>query len=71
MNVGKAVAVNAHWRDCNNAVAHAKTCGELPQKAELGEFVAFGNGEIGSPISFAGGQTTPGCLDAEAYNSMW
>jgi len=71
VNQGKAVAFNAYWRDCGNAVARPKTCGELRRQAELGRFVAHGQGEPGTPLSFAGGQRDPAGVEAEAYNRLW
>ncbi|AXQ28282.1 hypothetical protein D0B54_06120 [Solimonas sp. K1W22B-7] len=71
VNKGRAVAFNAYWRDCGNAVARPKTCGELREQAELGRFVAHGQGEAGTPLSFAGGQENPAGLDSEAYNRLW
>ncbi|MBD2858917.1 hypothetical protein IB286_07810 [Spongiibacter sp. KMU-158] len=71
VNEGKAVGFNAYWRSCDIAVSHPTTCGELREQAELGEFVAYGNGEVGSPISFAGGQEVPSGVAAEDYNNMW
>ncbi|QQD19759.1 hypothetical protein I6N98_07925 [Spongiibacter nanhainus] len=71
VNEGKAVAFNAHWRSCDIGVSRPTTCGELREQAELGEFVAYGNGEIGTPVSFAGGQERPEGVPAEAYNNLW
>ncbi len=71
VNAGKAVAFNAHWRDCDNQVPRPRTCGELREQSALGRFVALGNAQIGSPTSFAGGQSSPGGLDAEHYNNLW
>ncbi len=71
VNKGKAVAFNTYWRDCGNVVARPKTCGELREQAELGRFVAHGQGEPGTPLSFAGGQVEPTGVDAESYNRLW
>lgn len=71
VNEGRAVAFNADWRSCDNAVASPTTCGEFREQYELGEFVAFGNGEPGSPVSFAGGQEVPSGVPAEDYNKLW
>ena len=71
VNEGRAVAMNAYWRDCGNVVARPSTCGEMRAQSELGAFVAHGNGEVGSPLSFAGGQEQPGGLPAADYNNMW
>jgi len=71
VNEGRAVAFNAWWRSCDNIVAHPKTCGEMRQQATLGRFVAHGQGEPGTPLSFAGGQAEPTGLDAAAYNRLW
>lgn len=71
VNKGKAVVFNAFWRDCDVAVSRPTTCGELRQQAELGRFVAYGNGEVGTPISFAGGQERPSGVAAEDYNTLW
>ena len=71
VNQGKAVAFNAYWRDCGNAVARPKTCGELREQSELGRFVAHGQGEVGTPLSFAGGQQRPAGVPAEDYNRLW
>lgn len=71
VNEGRAVAFNAHWKTCDNAVARPRTCGELREQAALGRFVAFGHGEPGTPVTFAGGQDTPSGLAAEDYNNLW
>lgn len=71
VNEGKAVVFNAYWRDCGNAVPRPTTCGELRAQAAIGKFVAQGQGEIGSPTSFAGGNPNPGGLPAEDYNNLW
>ena len=71
VNEGKAVAFNAYWRSCDNAVARPTTCGELRDQSTLGRFVAMGQGEVGSPTTFAGGQAVPGGLSAENYNNLW
>ena len=71
VNAGKAVAFNAYWRACDNAVARPTTCGELRAQAALGEFVGEGQGEIGTPVSFAGGNPSPSGLPAAQYNRMW
>jgi endo-cleaving rubber dioxygenase len=71
VNEGRAVAMNAYWRDCGNVVPRPTTCGELREQAKLGALVAHGNGEIGSPLSFAGGQENPSGIAAEDYNRLW
>jgi hypothetical protein len=71
VNQGRAVAFNAYWRDCGNVVARPKTCGELREQVDLGRFVAHGQGEAGTPLSFAGGQENPPGLKAEDYNRLW
>ncbi|MEQ1440158.1 hypothetical protein AAG565_12410 [Fontimonas sp. SYSU GA230001] len=71
VNQGRAVAFNAHWRSCDNAVPRPTTCGELRAQAALGGLVAHGNGAVGSPVSFAGGQDVPGGLPAADYNDLW
>ncbi len=71
VNEGKAVGFNAYWSDCNNAVPHPTTCGEFREQYELGEFVGLGNGEIGTPTSFSGGNPNPSGLSVDNYNSLW
>ncbi|MFA5939676.1 MAG: hypothetical protein WC809_10020 [Sinimarinibacterium sp.] len=71
VNQGRAVAFNAYWRACDLGVPRPKTCGELRAQSTLGAFVAHGNGEVGSPVSFAGGQDVPAGLPAEQYNNLW
>lgn len=71
VNQGRAVAFNAYWRDCGNVVARPKTCGELREQVDLGRFVAHGQGQPGTPLSFAGGQENPSGLKAEDYNKLW
>ncbi|HSW13631.1 MAG TPA: hypothetical protein VLI06_12375, partial [Solimonas sp.] len=71
VNEGRAVAFNAYWRSCDNVTARPQTCGELRAQSGLGRFVAHGQGEAGTPLSFAGGQENPSGLDAEAYNRLW
>ncbi|MDP9143046.1 MAG: hypothetical protein M3O62_19930 [Pseudomonadota bacterium] len=71
VNEGRAVAINAYWRECGNAVARPTNCGELRTQAELGGLVAHGQGEVGSPLTFAGGQNNPSGLPAEDYNRLW
>lgn len=71
VNAGRAVAFNAYWRQCDNGVPRPTTCGELRAQAALGEFVGEGQGEIGTPVSFAGGNPNPSGLAAEHYNRMW
>lgn len=71
VNLGRNVAFNAYWRECDNAVTRPKTCGELRSQAKLGALVAYGNGEVGSPLTFAGGQENPTGISAEDYNRLW
>lgn len=71
VNQGRAVAFNAYWRQCENHVVRPATCGELRAQSELGAWVAHGNGEIGTPVSFAGGNDNPDGLSAELYNTLW
>ena len=71
VNEGKAVAFNAWWRECDNAVPRPTTCGEFREQSALGYFVGEGQGEIGTPTTFAGGQAVPSGLDAELYNRLW
>ncbi len=71
VNAGKAVAFNAYWRSCENGVERPKTCGELREQVELGWLVGMGQGEVGTPTTFAGGQEQPGGLPAEDYNRLW
>ncbi|MGJ8669400.1 MAG: hypothetical protein ACSHXK_07935 [Oceanococcus sp.] len=71
VNQGKAVVFNSLWRNCENHVARPTTCGELREQSELGRFVALGQGEIGTPTTFAGGQAVPSGLPAEDYNNLW
>ncbi|AXQ27786.1 hypothetical protein D0B54_03460 [Solimonas sp. K1W22B-7] len=71
VNQGKAVAFNAHWKSCDNVVARPKTCGEMREQARLGLFVGHGQGETGTPLSFAGGNDNPAGLSAEKYNNLW
>ncbi len=71
VNQGKAVAFNAYWRFCDNGVERPQSCGELRQQVELGRFVGMGQGEVGTPITFAGGQARPRGLPAAAYNRLW
>jgi endo-cleaving rubber dioxygenase len=71
VNEGKAVAFNAWWIACDNAVPRPETCGDLREQAALGGFVALGHGEIGSPTSFAGGTPNPDGLEANKYNNLW
>ncbi len=71
VNSGKAVAFNAYWRTCDNGVPRPTTCGELRAQSALGGIVGLGNGEIGSPTSFAGGSASPSGLPADQYNSLW
>ena len=71
VNAGKAVAFNAYWRTCDNGVPRPTTCGELRAQSALGALVGLGNGEIGSPTSFAGGNASPNGLPADQYNSLW
>ena len=71
VNDGLAVAFNANWQSCDIGVERPTTCGEMREQAEIGKFVAFGNGEVGSPVAFAGGQDAPSGLDAENYNNLW
>jgi hypothetical protein len=70
-NEGKAVAFNADWRECPNAVAKPQTCGEMRAQAELGELVGEGQGKVGSPTTFAGGNPDPDGLEADKYNNLW
>ncbi|HKY89405.1 MAG TPA: hypothetical protein VJM11_00135 [Nevskiaceae bacterium] len=71
VNEGKAVAFNAYWKDCDNAVARPRTCGEMRTQAALGYFVGHGQGEVGTPVSFAGGNENPSGLPAADYNELW
>ena len=71
VNQDRAVVFNAYWTDCDNGVERPTTCGELREQAELGGFVALGQGEIGTPITFAGGQDVPSGFDAALYNRLW
>ena len=71
VNAGRAVAFNAYWKQCDNGVARPTTCGELRAQATLGAFIGEGQGEVGTPVSFSGGNPTPGGLKAEYYNNMW
>ena len=71
VNDGLAVAFNANWQSCDIGVERPTTCGEMREQAEIGKFVAFGNGEVGSPVAFAGGQDAPSGVDAENYNNLW
>lgn len=71
VNEGRAVAFNAYWRSCDNAVPRPATCGEMRAQAVLGSLVAHGNGDVGSPVTFAGGQEVPGGLPAADYNNLW
>jgi mono/diheme cytochrome c family protein len=71
VNKDKAVAFNAYWKSCDNSVQRPTTCGEMRAQAVLGKFVGHGQGEIGTPLSFAGGNQNPGGLSAELYNQLW
>jgi hypothetical protein len=71
VNAGKAVAFNAYWKDCPNIVARPTTCGEFRAMVDHGRFIGEGQGEVGTPVTFAGGQAEPGGLDAELYNNIW
>ncbi len=71
VNQGRAVAFNAYWRNCGNVVARPKTCGELRGQVKLGRYVAHGQGEAGTPLSFAGGEAAPSGTSAEDYNNLW
>lgn len=71
VNEGRAVAFNTYWKSCDNAVPKPTTCGEFREQYEIGEFVAFGSGEPGSPTSFAGGQESAAGVPAEDYNKLW
>lgn len=71
VNQGKAVVFNAYWRECDNHVPRPATCGEFRAQSELGLFVAQGQGQSGTPTSFAGGQELPSGLAAEDYNNLW
>lgn len=71
VNEGKAVAFNAYWRACDNGVARPTTCGELREQVGLGWLVGMGQGEVGSPVTFAGGQEQPRGLPASSYNRLW
>ncbi len=71
VNQGKAVAFNTYWKACPNAVARPATCGALREQAALGYFVAHGQGEPNTPLSFAGGNDNPSGLSAELYNQLW
>src|SRR5687767_8539383 len=56
VNEGKAVAFNAYWKKCDNVVARPRTCGEMRAQVAHGRFIGEGQGEIGTPVTFAGGQ---------------
>nr|MBV6629631.1 hypothetical protein [Oceanococcus sp. HetDA_MAG_MS8] len=71
VNAGKAVVFNAYWRGCDNGVERPTTCGEWREQIALGRFIGMGQGEIGTPVTFAGGQDQPQGLPAEAYNRLW
>ncbi|HEY0916765.1 MAG TPA: hypothetical protein VGE22_17960 [Solimonas sp.] len=71
VNEGKAVAFNAYWKSCDNGVPRPKTCGEMREQSKLGLFVGHGQGEVGTPLSFAGGNANAGGLSAEKYNQLW
>ena len=71
VNEGKAVAFNAYWKSCDNGVPRPKTCGEMREQSKLGLFVGHGQGEVGTPLSFAGGNENVSGLSAEKYNQLW
>ena len=43
----------------------------MRDQARLGRWVGEGQGEVGTPMGFAGGQANPGGLAAADYNNLW